>query len=84
MPLSLVEAELVKVTRGRWLATTGEGERIRTDAGLSIAEVAAAIGVNPLTLRRWEAGETTPGTAAAIRWYEVIRDIAEHTSDEAQ
>jgi DNA-binding transcriptional regulator YiaG len=31
------------------------------DAGLTAVEVATRLGVNPMTVRLWEAGRTTPG-----------------------
>ena len=75
---------LLKVSRGRWLARTGEGARRRRVLALSAAEVAEAVGVSALTLRRWEAGEAVPSAAAAARWYEVIRDLSDLADIDAE
>lgn len=51
----------------RWCAT-GEARRRRKDAGLSLMEVAEAIGVNLTTVHRWENGSHRPRRSAALRY----------------
>lgn len=38
----------------------------RVNADLTQAEAAAIAGITPVTLRRWESGESLPSTAALI------------------
>lgn len=57
------------VDRRRW--TRGSLSRVltllRAATGEPASQIAAAIGVHPATLRRWENGAATPSTEAAIR-----------------
>ena len=77
MVLGMTDSKLSKIIWCRFLASSGEGERLRRAAGLSLADVAAEIGVHPATLRRWETGAFTPNSAAALRWFDVLHQIAE-------
>lgn len=60
----------------RDLAQSGCGRRIRVASGLSQAEVAAAIGVSPVAISRWEAGERRPRGAGAVAYARLLRDLA--------
>ena len=53
----------------------GAGPRIRAEAGVTIPEAAAAIGVAPSTLWRWERGLRTPRGAAAVRYAAVLGEL---------
>lgn len=55
--------------RGRQLLATGEGRRIRRAAGLSLAEVAEAVGITRQTLATWEDGTRSARDAAAVGRY---------------
>jgi transcriptional regulator with XRE-family HTH domain len=63
------------LARARTLATSGAGLRQRTSAGLSLREVAQAVGVSPSTLWRWERGERAPRGKAAIAWASLLSDL---------
>jgi DNA-binding XRE family transcriptional regulator len=42
------------------LPPPAERQAIRAAAGATVEDVAAAVGVNPMTIRRWEAGTSKP------------------------
>jgi DNA-binding transcriptional regulator YiaG len=71
-----VSTDVSKLIRARWLARSGEGRRIRERAGLSLREVADAVGVDPTTLARWEHDRSVPRSRAAQRWADVIAEAA--------
>lgn len=54
-------------------ATSGEGRRLRENADASLFEVAAAIGLDALTLVRWETGELVPAGPQAADWARMLR-----------
>lgn len=45
---------------------SSEVKEIRKGAGLTQSALAAILGVNPRTIRRWEAGESKPPKSAII------------------
>jgi DNA-binding transcriptional regulator YiaG len=55
----------------RRLCECGEARQIRLEHGLSLADMAAAIGTSPASLSRWELG-TKPNTDAALRYGAVL------------
>lgn len=60
------------------MSKDGTAREIRLDRGLTLAEMAAAIGENIAegTLSRWERGLATPPTARALAWYGVLAEIS--------
>ncbi len=68
--------KLHKIAWCRTAGTTGESARLRRAVGLTIGDVAAEVGVHPVTLRRWETGASTPNASAALRWFEVLHSLA--------
>ena len=50
------------------LARSGQGERIRKAAGLSLAEEARGVGVHPTCVWAWERGKARPTGDRAVRW----------------
>ncbi len=69
--------DVVKLATVRRLAQSGRARRIRLDAGVSIAEIARAIGVSSPTVYRWEVGENNPQGAAALAYFQLITDLSE-------
>ncbi len=69
-------SELLLTVKARRLAASGEGMRLRTDAGLSLRETADAVGVAVSTLWRWERGERAPRGAAALSWARLLEQLA--------
>jgi transcriptional regulator with XRE-family HTH domain len=67
--------DLPLLIRGRRLASDGRGRRLRERAGLSVSELAHALGVDVGTLSRWETGKAKPRPEAALRWATVCEAI---------
>jgi hypothetical protein len=66
-------AEAVVISRARRLARSGEGRRIREEAGLTVREMSSAVGVVPATISRWERGLGRPVRGSAVRrWVRVL------------
>lgn len=63
-----MSCDAVKLAEVRALATSGAARRIRQRANLSLAEVAAACGVDQSTVHRWECGKRSPRGPAALRY----------------
>ena len=64
------------LARARRLAEDDQARRLRESAGISLRDLASAIGTNPGELSRWERGLSRPRAISAIRWLracEVIR-----------
>ena len=66
------------IADARLLARTGQGRRARTSSGVSIDELAAAVGVPVLQLMAWEGGELEPDGTAASDWVRVVRALSHH------
>ncbi|MGX6604794.1 helix-turn-helix domain-containing protein [Micromonosporaceae bacterium Da 78-11] len=71
----MTSKDVLMLSAARTHATTGTGRAIRLAAGLSMAEVAGAVGVTEPTIWRWEAGKNRPRGVAAIRWAELLSDL---------
>lgn len=69
-------AELLALARLRQQLNAGEAKRTRTDAGLSCAEIAGAIGVDPATVWRWEQGLRKPCGDPAHRYARLLESLA--------
>ncbi|HEY6115915.1 MAG TPA: helix-turn-helix domain-containing protein [Candidatus Dormibacteraeota bacterium] len=67
--------DVLRLAAARTHAATGTGRSIRMAAGLSVAEVAAAVGVAEPTVWRWEGAKSRPRGAAAIRWAELLDEL---------
>jgi len=61
---------VLALVRVRQMVASGQARMIREAAGLSLAELASAVGpgVSPTTVWRWEAGERQPRGDAAIAY----------------
>lgn len=55
-------------------------ERKRLSVGLSQTEIARKVGVDPSTVSRWEAGETTPQPACFPKLAEIFGMTAEEVT----
>lgn len=67
---------VVLLAKARRLAESGEGAAARVAAGLSLSEVADAIGVSPSALWRWEHGERSPRGDRAVAWARLVAELA--------
>jgi DNA-binding transcriptional regulator YiaG len=65
------------LVEARQLASSGAGRMIREAAGLSLAEFARAIDVDPSTVFRWESGERMPTGEYAVRYRDFLRELRE-------
>ncbi|WP_083442309.1 helix-turn-helix domain-containing protein [Nitriliruptor alkaliphilus] len=74
---------LLVTAEARRLATSGDGARIRQAARLSVAEVAAAVGVDRVTVARWETGERRPTGEPALRYAALIGALARQAEVQA-
>ena len=63
------------VIRGRRLAASGEGRRLRESAGLSLAEAAREIGVTASGLGRYERGERSPRPEIAADYARLLAQL---------
>lgn len=52
-----------------------ERRRIRRAANASLREFAAELGVDPMTVLRWERGEVVPRREYAIRYRELLEAL---------
>ena len=60
----------------RELARNGRGRRVREQSGVSLEELAAAVGVPVLDLMAWELGVRQPGGTAAADYLRVLRALS--------
>lgn len=72
--------ELLERIEARRLPTLRERRRIRKDAGLTQGEVADALGVEPITISRWERGKARPRGEQARRYRELLEALEERAS----
>jgi DNA-binding transcriptional regulator YiaG len=75
--------DILLLAAARQHAATGTGRAIRKSAGLSMAEVAQAVGVSEPTVWRWEGGQHRPRGAAAVRWADLLRQVKSATKTRA-
>ncbi|MCU1591669.1 MAG: hypothetical protein JWP11_2925 [Frankiales bacterium] len=68
--------EIVLLVRVRRLAKSGEAQALRLAAGLSLREVADAVGISHSNLWRWEAGKRAPRGPAAVAWARLLDELA--------
>jgi DNA-binding transcriptional regulator YiaG len=71
---------LEKVLTIRRLQDSGQARRIREQAGVSVALLARAVGVQEATVWRWETGRSRPQEGAALRWLEALQRMTGDTS----
>jgi transcriptional regulator with XRE-family HTH domain len=69
--------DIVLLVEARDAAASGRATRLRLTAGLSQAELAAAIGVSAATVSRWESGDRRPHGATAVAYARLLRQLAE-------
>ena len=82
VPKSLSVEELLLLTEARQLAASGRGRDVREAAGVSQAEIGAAIGATVAGISKWENGLRRPSGASAIRYARVIRELANQLSNQ--
>lgn len=68
--------DLASLARVRAILASGEAQEIRERAGISRAELARALQVDRLTVRRWEMGITRPQLDDALRLAAILDLLA--------
>lgn len=69
--------ELVDRLRSTRLPPPGEWRAIRRVAGASLRDVAAAVGVDAMTISRWELGRSKPWPRHALAYRRVLDALTE-------
>jgi transcriptional regulator with XRE-family HTH domain len=72
--------ELGNIAWTRQACRTGAARAIRRAAGLSLAEIARAVGSTPSAVSRWERGLRVPRAEAAQRYGALLRELAGGTA----
>jgi len=78
----MAQAQALRLADVRSALTSGEAERLRVAAQLSIGEVARACGVDQSTVWRWERGVRKPRGQAALIYGELIESLRQRSSSE--
>ncbi len=68
--------DLQALTTMRAALTSGEAEALRRRAGLSRAELGAAVGVSREAVQKWELGDRIPRGDAALRYARLLARLA--------
>lgn len=71
----MAQAQILRLADVRAALASGEAQRLREAAQLSIGEVARACGVDQSTVWRWEQGKRLPRGQTAIRYADVIDSL---------
>lgn len=66
------------VSEAKSHSVNGTGKKIREAAGLSCADIAAAIGVDQSAVWRWERGLRAPRQAQAVKWARLLAKLDRH------
>jgi transcriptional regulator with XRE-family HTH domain len=77
----MVIADALSLAAIRELASSGRARERRQQAGLSLYDVAAAIGVAAPTVHRWERGHRRPHGQAALRYAALMDALARRHDD---
>ncbi|MGW5119332.1 helix-turn-helix domain-containing protein [Streptomyces noursei] len=75
--LDSVEALLEEARLVAWMPAPAERLRLREAAGLSRAQVAAAVGVGRQTIANWESGETDPQPPGRGKYLKLLKGLTE-------
>lgn len=73
--------QVLALVAARRAAQSGQARRIRIAAGLSLADLAAALGVSRAALSRWECGHRVPRGAAAQRYAGLLEALARQVGE---
>lgn len=76
----MTDTQVLRLAEVRAAVTSGEAERLRTAAQLSIGEVARACGVDQSTVWRWERGVRKPRGEGALLYGQLIDSLRERAA----
>ena len=68
--------DVVAISRARALAASGQAREIRVRAGVSQAEMAKAIGVDPSSVTHWENRRRIPRGDVALKYGRLLDRLA--------
>ncbi|MHB1777516.1 MAG: helix-turn-helix domain-containing protein [Acidimicrobiales bacterium] len=72
---AVVLSDLPRLVEALRLGGTGRGRRVRERSGLSLRQLAVALGVNAGDLSRWERDLARPRPASALRWLDAVETL---------
>ena len=75
--MTVLSEDLTLALQGREWARSGRGARIRRVAGVTQAQLARELDVDPATVSRWELGARVPRDAQAAAYARVLKVLAE-------
>jgi DNA-binding transcriptional regulator YiaG len=81
MTITTVSDQLLDLVQVRALTKSGRAREIRVAAGLSLADVAGAIGVSPACVQRWERDLRRPYGDPALRFGALLAALSDHLND---
>lgn len=68
-------SEIMLLVEAHKKARSGDAKKIRRRAGLTMAHVAAVVGVSESTVSRWEGGSRKPRGEHALRWAALLNEL---------
>ncbi|MDP8931597.1 MAG: helix-turn-helix domain-containing protein [Actinomycetota bacterium] len=79
----MTQTKALRLARVRAVVVSGEAQRLRKAARLSISEIAAACGVDQSTVWRWERGRRVPRGERALKYGELIDSLRKQIQESA-
>lgn len=76
----VTDTQVLRLAEVRAAVASGEAERLRTAAHLSIGEVARACGVDQSTVWRWERGTRKPRGESALLYGQLLEQLRKRSS----
>ncbi|MFI6469007.1 helix-turn-helix domain-containing protein [Streptomyces sp. NPDC050516] len=73
----MIRTDVLRLVRVRTEASSGAARLARIKARLSLSEIAELCGVDPSTIWRWERGKRVPRGEPALRYGQVLDDLAD-------
>ncbi|MEU7978320.1 helix-turn-helix transcriptional regulator [Micromonospora sp. NPDC049081] len=68
-------SEIMLLVEAHKKARSGDAKRIRQQAGLTMSQVAAVVGVGESTVSRWEGGSRKPRGEHALKWAALLNEL---------
>lgn len=69
-----------RITAARQMLADGTARTIRKQAGLSLADAGSVVGVDQVTVWRWETGRRVPRSEHALKYGALLRALRETVS----
>jgi len=78
--MTMKDSDAVAIATVRAMCRDGRARTIRATAALSLAELGQIIDVSHTAVSRWELGQRAPRGEAALRYYRLLRRLADATT----